>query len=161
MAELNFGLLTPPGSQSIGNAFVRGQDQARVAQMQDMQMQQTARKGQMDELAYKKALDTESRLNKYYAGIAANGGPKTALEAEQAMFASGDKGLQEIAAKAQMLRLTNERELAQFTLQKQGRPPRLLLRLWRPQLYPSRDRLAQTLQNAEQQIRLRLRRART
>jgi len=31
MAELNFGLLTPPGSESIGNAFVRGQDQALAA----------------------------------------------------------------------------------------------------------------------------------
>lgn len=28
MAELNFGLLNPPGSQSIGNAFVQGMDQA-------------------------------------------------------------------------------------------------------------------------------------
>ena len=28
MAELNFGLLTPPGSQSIGNAFEQGMDQA-------------------------------------------------------------------------------------------------------------------------------------
>jgi hypothetical protein len=37
MAELNFGLLTPPGSQSIGNAFVSGIDQAAVARAQENQ----------------------------------------------------------------------------------------------------------------------------
>ena len=37
MAELNFGLLTPPGSQSIGNAFVTGMDQAAAARAQDNQ----------------------------------------------------------------------------------------------------------------------------
>lgn len=37
MAELNFGLLTPPGSQSIGNAFVSGMDQAAAARAQENQ----------------------------------------------------------------------------------------------------------------------------
>ena len=37
MAELNFGLLTPPGSQSIGNAFVQGMDQAAAAKAQENQ----------------------------------------------------------------------------------------------------------------------------
>jgi hypothetical protein len=37
MAELNFGLLTPPGSQSIGNAFVSGMDQAAVARARENQ----------------------------------------------------------------------------------------------------------------------------
>ena len=37
MAELNFGLLNPPGSQSIGNAFVQGMDQAAVARAQENQ----------------------------------------------------------------------------------------------------------------------------
>ena len=37
MAELNFGLLTPPGSQNIGNAFVQGMDQAAVARAQENQ----------------------------------------------------------------------------------------------------------------------------
>ena len=37
MAELNFGLLTPPGSQSIGNAFVQGMDQAAVARARENQ----------------------------------------------------------------------------------------------------------------------------
>lgn len=118
MAELNFGLLTPPGSESIGNAFVRGQDQAQASQMQNLQMQQATRKGQMDELTYKKALDTESRLNKYYANIAANGGPKTALEAENAMIGSGIPHIADMGAKAQLLRLQNESDLALFTAAK-------------------------------------------
>ena len=37
MAELNFGLLTPPGSQSVGNAFVSGMDQAQQARLQENQ----------------------------------------------------------------------------------------------------------------------------
>jgi len=37
MAELNFGLLTPPGSQSVGNAFVSGMDQAAAARAQENQ----------------------------------------------------------------------------------------------------------------------------
>jgi hypothetical protein len=37
MAELNFGLLTPPGSQSIGNAFVSGMDQAAVSRARENQ----------------------------------------------------------------------------------------------------------------------------
>ena len=114
MAELNFGLLTPPGSQSIGNAFVTGMDQGQEARARDLQMQQSTRKGQMDELTYKKALDTESRLNKYYANIAANGGPKTALEAENAMIGSGIPHIADMGAKAQLLRLTNESDLALF-----------------------------------------------
>ena len=37
MAELNFGLLNPPGSQSIGNAFMQGMDQAAAARAQENQ----------------------------------------------------------------------------------------------------------------------------
>ena len=37
MAELNFGLLTPPGSQGIGNAFAQGMGQAAVARAQENQ----------------------------------------------------------------------------------------------------------------------------
>lgn len=52
MAELNFGLLTPPGSESIGNAFVRGQDQALAAQQaanQNALSQYTLGKAQRDD----------------------------------------------------------------------------------------------------------------
>ena len=78
------------------------------------QIQQSMRQGQMAEMQYKKALDTEAKLSKYYASIAENGGPKTALEAEQAMFGSGVKEIQNMGAQTQMLRLQNERELERF-----------------------------------------------
>ena len=120
MAELNFGLLTPPGSESIGNAFVRGQDQAQASQMQNLQMQQSVRQGQMAELQYKKALDTEARLNKYYADIAANGGPKTPQEAIQAMLGSGVPHIQDLAAKLQVETLKNQQEIDMFNAAKTG-----------------------------------------
>lgn len=88
MAELNFGLLTPPGSENIGNAFVRGQDQARAAQMQDMQMQQSMRQGQREELQYKKMQAEEDNLNKFYSNVAENGGPKDPIAMEDQMIGS-------------------------------------------------------------------------
>ena len=88
MAELNFGLLTPPGSENIGNAFVRGQDQARAAQMQDMQMQQSMRQGQREELQYKKMQAEEDNLNKFYSSVAENGGPKDPIAMEDQMIGS-------------------------------------------------------------------------
>jgi hypothetical protein len=120
MAELNFGLLTPPGSESIGNAFVRGLDQAQASQMQNLQMQQSVRQGQMAELQYKKALDTEARLSKYYADIAANGGPKTPQEAIQAMLGSGVPHIQDLAAKLQVETLKNQQEIDMFNAAKIG-----------------------------------------
>ena len=114
MAELNFGLLTPPGTQSIGNAFTQGMDQAQESRARDLQMQQSVRKGQMDELTYRKALDTEARLNKYYSNIAANGGPKTPEEAIQAMLGSGVPHIQDLAAKLQIETLKNNQQLALY-----------------------------------------------
>ena len=120
MAELNFGLLTPPGSQSIGNAFTQGMDQAQESRARDLQMQQSVRKGQMDELTYRKALDTEARLNKYYSNIAANGGPKTPEEALQAMLGSGVPHIQDMAAKLQIETLKNDQQLALYRAAKTG-----------------------------------------
>jgi len=60
MAELNFGLLTPPGSQSIGNAFVSGMDQAQAARLQEQQLQQS-----MQQNALAKA-----KMGEYQRGIA-------------------------------------------------------------------------------------------
>lgn len=60
MAELNFGLLTPPGSQSIGNAFVQGMDQAQQARLQEQQLQQSM---QQNELA-------KAKMGEYQRGIA-------------------------------------------------------------------------------------------
>ena len=60
MAELNFGLLNPPGSQSIGNAFVTGMDQAQAARLQEQQLQQS-----MQQNALAKA-----KMGEYQRGIA-------------------------------------------------------------------------------------------
>ena len=110
MAELNFGLLTPPGSQSIGNAFVSGIDQARAAQMQDAQMQQSMRQGQMAELQFKKAQDAEAKLNQFYAHIAENGGPSNPLEIENKMIGSGIPQVANTGLAARMTRLALEQE---------------------------------------------------
>ena len=60
MAELNFGLLTPPGSQSVGNAFAQGMDQAQAARLQEQQLQQSM---QQNELA-------KAKMGEYQRGIA-------------------------------------------------------------------------------------------
>jgi hypothetical protein len=114
MAELNFGLLTPPGSQSIGNAFVSGMDQARAAQMQDMQMQQSVRKGQMDELQFRKAQEAEAKLNQFYAHVADNGGPKDPVAIEDAMIKSGIPNVADAGLTARMARLKLEQSRRQY-----------------------------------------------
>jgi hypothetical protein len=114
MAELNFGLLNPPGSENIANAFVRGQDQARTAQMQDMQMQQATRKGQMEELQYRKTQDAETKLNQWYANIAANGGPKDPIEIEDKMIGSGVPSVANTGIAARIKRLGLEQERQRF-----------------------------------------------
>jgi hypothetical protein len=113
MAELNFGLLTPPGSENIGNAFVRGQDQARAAQMQDMQMQQSMRQGQREEFQYRKAQNAEDKLNQFYAHVADNGGPKDPVAIEDAMMKSGVPNVADAGLAARMARLRIEQSRVQ------------------------------------------------
>ncbi len=113
MAELNFGLLTPPGSENIGNAFLRGQDQARAAQMQDMQMQQSMRQGQREELQYRKAQNAEDKLNQFYAHVADNGGPKDPVAIEDAMMKSGVPNVADAGLAARMARLRIEQSRVQ------------------------------------------------
>ena len=62
MAELNFGLLTPPGSQSIGNAFVQGMDQAAVARAQENQ-------NALSQYTLGKAKREDELTNKMLAGM--------------------------------------------------------------------------------------------
>jgi len=62
MAELNFGLLTPPGSQSIGNAFVSGMDQAAVARAQENQ-------NALSQYTLSKARREDELTNKMLAGL--------------------------------------------------------------------------------------------
>ena len=62
MAELNFGLLNPPGSQSIGNAFVTGMDQAAAARAQENQ-------NAMSQYALSKAKREDQLTNQMLAGM--------------------------------------------------------------------------------------------
>jgi hypothetical protein len=62
MAELNFGLLTPPGSQNIGNAFVQGMDQAAVARAQENQ-------NALSQYALSKARREDELTNQMLAGM--------------------------------------------------------------------------------------------
>ena len=62
MAELNFGLLTPPGSQSIGNAFAQGMDQAAVARAQENQ-------NALSQYTLSKAKREDELTNKMLAGL--------------------------------------------------------------------------------------------
>lgn len=113
MAELNFGLLTPPGSQSIGNAFVSGMDQGQESRARDLQMQQSVRKGQMDELQFRKAQEAEAKLNQFYAHVADNGGPKDPVAIEDAMIKSGVPNVADSGLAARMARLKIEQSRVQ------------------------------------------------
>jgi hypothetical protein len=62
MAELNFGLLTPPGSQNIGNAFVQGMDQAAVARARENQ-------NALSQYALSKARREDELTNQMLAGM--------------------------------------------------------------------------------------------
>jgi len=62
MAELNFGLLTPPGSQSIGNAFISGMDQAAVARAQENQ-------NALSQYTLSKAKREDELTNRMLAGL--------------------------------------------------------------------------------------------
>lgn len=123
MAELNFGLLTPPGSQSIGNAFTQGMDQAQAAQARNLQMQQSVRQGQMAELQFRKAQDAEAKLNQWYAKIAENGGPSDHREIEKQMIESGIQNVVDMGLKARMARLNIEQERARDYESMFGAPP--------------------------------------
>jgi len=96
MAELNFGLLTPPGSQSIGNAFVSGMDQAAAARAQENQnalSQYTLGKARREEQvqnainsAYQGAIGPDGKVDygKVNAALAAGGAGSKIPEAEAA-----------------------------------------------------------------------------
>ena len=77
MAELNFGLLTPPGSQSIGNAFVQGMDQAAVARAQENQ-------NALAQYTLGKAKREDELTNKMLAGMQS----ATTLEQQAAVLRS-------------------------------------------------------------------------
>lgn len=77
MAELNFGLLNPPGSQSIGNAFVQGMDQAAAARAQENQ-------NALAQYTLSKAKREDELTNKMLAGMQS----ATTLEEQAAVLRS-------------------------------------------------------------------------
>ena len=123
MAELNFGLLTPPGSQSIGNAFVQGMDQAQESRARDLQMQQSVRQGQISEMQLQKTQREEAALTKFYAQIAENGGPTNPVEIENKMIGSGIQQVANTGLAARMTRLGLEQERARDYEAMFGTPP--------------------------------------
>jgi hypothetical protein len=114
MAELNFGLLTPPGSQSVGNAFVQGMDQAQESRARDLQMQRSMRQDQLSEMQLQKTQRDEAALSKFYAHIAENGGPSDPLEIENKMIGSGIQKVVDTGLAARMKRLGVEQERKRF-----------------------------------------------
>lgn len=113
MAELNFGLLNPPGSQSIGNAFVTGMDQAQEARARDLQMQQSQRQGEVTQMQLAKLRRDEQGLADFSKKVAAMGGPSDPVAIAQAYLGHPDVEMQKLGAglmqKAQTLALFKER----------------------------------------------------
>ena len=77
MAELNFGLLNPPGSQSIGNAFVQGMDQAAAARAQENQ-------NQVSQMQIAKMRRDEQGLAEFSRKVTSLGGPSDPIEIAKA-----------------------------------------------------------------------------
>jgi len=98
MAELNFGLLTPPGSQSIGNAFVTGMDQAQEARARDLQMQQSVRQGEVSQMQLQKMQRDATGLAEFSRKVSALGGPSDLVEIAKAYLAHPDIEMQKIGA---------------------------------------------------------------
>lgn len=100
MAELNFGLLTPPGSESIGNAFVRGQDQAAAARAQGMQ-------NEVSQMQLQKMKSDAEGLAEFSRKVASMGGPSDPMEIARAYLAHPDVEMKKLGAglmkKAQMV----------------------------------------------------------
>tara|TARA_R110000868_G_scaffold101051_3_gene278182 strand:- start:2607 stop:4136 length:1530 start_codon:yes stop_codon:yes gene_type:complete len=107
MAELNFGLLNPPGSQSFGNAFVQGMDQAQAARARDLQMQQSVRQNEVSQMQMAKMRRDEQGLAEFSRKVAAMGGPSDPIEIAKAYLAHPEVEMQKFGAglmqKAQIL----------------------------------------------------------
>ena len=104
MAELNFGLLNPPGSQSIGNAFVTGMDQAAAARAQENQ-------NAMSQYALSKAKREDELTNQLLGDLR---GATTDAEIYRAYQRAG-KG--EVASKLQSDALTRQKLIGEIAAQ--------------------------------------------
>lgn len=115
MAELNFNLLNPPGSENIANAFVKGMDQSRAERrsdqamrMQEAQLQQSLREGQMKEAQFAKLQREEQALNQFYGHARSKGAPNDPLQMEEMMIGSGVPDIVKTGITARMKRLDIE-----------------------------------------------------
>lgn len=126
MAELNFGLLTPPGSQSIGNAFVQGMDQAAVARAQENQ-------NALAQYTLGKARREDEQQNKLYQAVQ---DPNFKLDVRTALQ-YGPQGMaalkaQQEAAVAEQTRALNQSQIAE----RQARLPGYVAEAFDKQMKP-------------------------
>jgi hypothetical protein len=126
MAELNFGLLTPPGSQSIGNAFVQGMDQAAVARAQENQ-------NALAQYTLGKAKREDEQQNKLYQAVQ---DPNFKLDVRTALQ-YGPQGMaalkaQQDAATAEQTRALNQSQIAE----RQARLPGYVAEAFDKQMKP-------------------------
>jgi hypothetical protein len=126
MAELNFGLLTPPGSQNIGNAFVQGMDQAAVARARENQ-------NALSQYALGKAKREDEQQNRLYRDIQ---DPNFKLDVRTALR-YGPQGMaalkaQQDAAVAEQTRALNQSQIAE----RQARLPGYVAEAFDKQMKP-------------------------
>lgn len=126
MAELNFGLLTPPGSQSIGNAFAQGMDQAAVARAQENQ-------NALAQYTLSKARREDEQQNKLYQAVQ---DPNFKLDVRTALQ-YGPQGMaalkaQQEAAVAEQTRALNQSQIAE----RQARLPGYVAEAFDKQMKP-------------------------
>ena len=126
MAELNFGLLTPPGSQNIGNAFVQGMDQAAVARAQENQ-------NALAQYTLGKARREDEQQNKLYQAVQ---DPNFKLDVRTALQ-YGPQGMaalkaQQDAAIAEQTRALNQSQIAE----RQARLPGYVAEAFDKQMKP-------------------------
>ena len=125
MAELNFDLLRPQptAGASFVSGMMEGQQDARTARTQELQMQQSTRQGQIAELQLQKTQREEEALSKFYAHIAENGGPSDPIDIENKMIGSGIPQVANTGLTARMKRLSLEQERARDYTAMFGTPP--------------------------------------
>jgi hypothetical protein len=103
--------------------MMEGQQDARTARTQELQMQQSTRQGQIAELQLQKTQREEDALSKFYAHIAENGGPSDPIEIENKMIGSGIPQVANTGLTARMKRLSLEQERERDYTAMFGTPP--------------------------------------
>ena len=126
MAELNFGLLTPPGSQSIGNAFVSGMDQAAVARAQENQ-------NALSQYTLGKARREDEQQNRLYQAIQ---DPNFKLDLRTAMQ-YGPQGMAALKAQTDAAAAEQERALKQSQItEREARLPGFIAEAYDKRIKP-------------------------